>query len=539
MASHFPTKSLAFEAWSLWWEVISSQKDQPAVGALTFLIAVLAISCFYLVMPGKGKRGRLSLPPGPPGLPLVGNLPFLDPQLHFQLVELSRKYGPVIKLRLGRKTWVVASSPSTAKEILKDHDVIFANRTLATIAPTISYGVKDIIFSPYGPTWRMLRKICAMKMMGKASLDALCELRRCEVQRTISYINTKAETSVNIGDQMFMTMLNLILNMLWGGMLKGEERSSVGAKFRKAVSELSEIFSKPNISDFFPILARFDLQGVERRTKEQMVWFDTVFDSIINQRLSKDITGTEGHGKDKECNDFLQILLQLEEGDPKTPLTLSHIKALLFDIVAAGTETTSASLEWAMAELMEHPEIMRKAQKELEEVVGLNNVVEEFHLPKLHYLNAVLKEVHRLYPVVPLLLPRCPSESCAVGGYKIPKGSQVMVNAWAIHRDPMIWDNPLEFQPQRFFKVTDDKWDYSGNDYRYLPFGSGRRICVGVPMAERMLPYTLASLIHSFDWSLPEGTKLNLVEKFGIVLKKAIPLVIVPCPRLSNPELYS
>eukprot|EP00262_Sarcandra_glabra_P011769 TRINITY_DN289_c0_g3_i1.p1 TRINITY_DN289_c0_g3~~TRINITY_DN289_c0_g3_i1.p1 ORF type:complete len:327 (-),score=34.39 TRINITY_DN289_c0_g3_i1:156-1136(-) len=315
----------------------------------------------------------------------------------------------------------------------------------------------------------------------------------------------------------------------------GEERHKVGAEFRKFVVEVSELVSESNISDLFPIFSRFDLQGAERRMKKLLVWSDKIYDSIINQRLRMEVTGPN-----KELDDFLQILLRLmEEGDPKTPLTLTHIKAVFFDFMVAGTDTTSTVVEWAMAEMMAHPEIMQKAKKELEEVVGLNNVVEESHLPKLHYLDAILKEVQRLHPVAPLLIPRCPSDSCIVGGYTVPRGSNVMVNAWAIHRDPTIWENPLEFRPERFLKITNDKWDYSGNDYRYLPFGSGRRICVGLPLAERMLAYILASLIHSFDWSSPEGTKLELVEKFGIALKKATPLIALPYPRLFNPNLYS
>eukprot|EP00262_Sarcandra_glabra_P011770 TRINITY_DN289_c0_g3_i2.p1 TRINITY_DN289_c0_g3~~TRINITY_DN289_c0_g3_i2.p1 ORF type:complete len:543 (-),score=45.10 TRINITY_DN289_c0_g3_i2:156-1784(-) len=542
MASQFGTRirSMAFEAWSWWWE-LSNQKHQLPLAALKFFIAILAISWFYMLMNRIGKKGRLPpLPPGPPGLPLVGNLPFLDPDLHTYLAKLSQTYGPIMKLRLGRKTCIVMSSPSTAKQILKDHDAIFAYRNVPSVATVISYGGQDMFWAPYGPTWRMLRRICVREMMSKKSLDSLYELRRCEVRMTISYINTKAETPINIGEQVFITMVNLILNMLWGGgagMLTdtGEERHKVGAEFRKFVVEVSELVSESNISDLFPIFSRFDLQGAERRMKKLLVWSDKIYDSIINQRLRMEVTGPN-----KELDDFLQILLRLmEEGDPKTPLTLTHIKAVFFDFMVAGTDTTSTVVEWAMAEMMAHPEIMQKAKKELEEVVGLNNVVEESHLPKLHYLDAILKEVQRLHPVAPLLIPRCPSDSCIVGGYTVPRGSNVMVNAWAIHRDPTIWENPLEFRPERFLKITNDKWDYSGNDYRYLPFGSGRRICVGLPLAERMLAYILASLIHSFDWSSPEGTKLELVEKFGIALKKATPLIALPYPRLFNPNLYS
>ena len=204
-------------------------------------------------------------------------------------------------------------------------------------------------------------------------------------------------------------------------------------------------------------------------------------------------------------------------------------------MVVGGTDTSSNTIEFAMAEMMNNLEVMKRVQEELEAVVGKDNIVEESHIKDLPYLQAVMKETLRLHPTLPLLVPHCPSETCTVGGYTVPKGSRVFINAWAIHRDPSYWDKPLEFDPSRFLN---GKWDYSGSDFNYFPFGSGRRICAGTAMAERMVMYSLATLVHSFDWRLPEGGRLDVSEKFGIVLKKKTPLVAIPLPRLSNPVLY-
>lgn len=203
--------------------------------------------------------------------------------------------------------------------------------------------------------------------------------------------------------------------------------------------------------------------------------------------------------------------------------------------MVGGTDTTSNTIEFAMAEMMNKPVVLKKAQQELDRVIGKNNIVEESHIHKLPYLHAVMKEVLRLHPALPLMVPHCPSESCIVGGYMIPKGARVFVNVWAIHRDPSIWENPTGFDPERF---VDGKGNYSGKDFNYFPFGSGRRICAGIGMAERMVLFSLASLLHSFDWELPAGEELDLSEKFGIVLKKKVPLVAIPTPRLSDPVLY-
>ncbi|CAL5432798.1 unnamed protein product [Camellia sinensis] len=299
--------------------------------------------------------------------------------------------------------------------------------------------------------------------------------------------------------------------MLWGVTVQGQERASIGASFQVVVADSMELLAKPNLSDFFPGLARFDLQGLKKQLLGIVMRFNRIFDAITDKGP------------------------RLEGGDAKTPLTMTHLKVLFMDMVLGGTETTSNAIEFAMAEMMNKPEVMKKAQQELETVVGKDSIVEESHINKLPYLQAILKEVLRLHPVLPLMVPHCPSQTCIIGGYTIPKGARVFINVWAIHRDPSIWENPLEFRPERFL---DGKWGYRGADFNYFPFGSGRRMRAGIAMAERMLFFSLASILHSFDWKLPEGEKLNLSEKFGIVLKKRVPLMAIPTPRLSNPTLY-
>ena len=188
-----------------------------------------------------------------------------------------------------------------------------------------------------------------------------------------------------------------------------------------------------------------------------------------------------------------------------------------------------------MVELLKHPTAMKKVQEELQRVVGSNNQVEEFHLSQLTYLDAVMKETFRLNPPGPLGGSRCSSQSTSIGGYKIPKGTKIIINMWAIQRDPNIWENPLEFKPERFLAK---KFDFKGNDLSFFPFGSGRRICPGITLADRMSKYMVASLLHLFDWKLPAGANMEFSEQFGfgISLKEAV--VGIPIPRFSNSELY-
>ncbi|CAL5429749.1 unnamed protein product [Camellia sinensis] len=202
---------------------------------------------------------------------------------------------------------------------------------------------------------------------------------------------------------------------------RGQERASIGADFQVMVADSMELLGKPNLSDFFPGLAWFDLQGMKKQLLGIVMRFNRIFDAITNK-------GPRLEGG-RQTKDFLQVLLQLKnEGDAKTPLTMTHLKVLFMDMVLDGIETTFNAIEFAMAEMMNKPEVMKKAQQELETVVGKDGTVEESHINNLPYLPAILKEILRLHPVFSLMVPHCPSQTCIIGGYTIPKGARVFIN---------------------------------------------------------------------------------------------------------------
>lgn len=539
---------LVLEIWSRWWDLLNKHTTVLAA-------AIFAVS-WYAWWIKKSTRRIQPLPPGPRGLPFVGNLPFIEPDLHSYFAKLSQIYGPIFKLQLGRKVFIVISSAPLAKQVLKGHDAIFSNRGDPPAAAfQATYGAIDIAFSPNCPEWRTLRKVFIREMMSNSGLDACYAIRQEEVKEMLKEVYGKIGSPVNIGELMFLTTLNATTRMLWGTSLRGKDRDIGDVQIRHVVREIIDLIGAPNISDLFPVLARFDVQGVESKAKKHMLLFDKLFESSIGSRMKDELASGEEKKDGKVSKNFLQFLLK------QSSLSRNQIKALfvvniyLFlcfvdytntinadfflmnlnckqDVISGSTDTSSTTVEWAMAELLQHPEITRKACKELEQVVGNDNIVEEVHTAKLHYLNAILKETLRLHPPLPLLLQHSPSTTCNVSGYTIPKGSIVYVNVWTIHRNPEAWKNPLEFQPDRFLK-DGELGDFRGNDFNYLPFGSGRRVCVGIPLAEKMVLHVLANLLHHFKWNLPEGMKLDLSEKFGIVLKKSEPLMAIPTAILS------
>lgn len=211
------------------------------------------------------------------------------------------------------------------------------------------------------------------------------------------------------------------------------------------------------------------------------------------------------------------------------------------NLFAAGTDTSSSTVEWAIAELIRNPQLLKQAQEEMDNVVGRERLVTELDLSRLTFLQAIVKETFRLHPSTPLSLPRIASESCEIDGYHIPKGSTLLVNVWAIARDPKMWADPLEFRPARFLPGGEKAdVDVRGNDFEVIPFGAGRRICAGMSLGLRMVQLLIATLVQTFDWELADGLmpeKLNMEEAYGLTLQMAAPLMVHPRPRLA-PHVY-
>ncbi|GLT26372.1 hypothetical protein SLA2020_014440 [Shorea laevis] len=212
------------------------------------------------------------------------------------------------------------------------------------------------------------------------------------------------------------------------------------------------------------------------------------------------------------------------------PLTDNNIKAVILDNLAAGSETSSTVVEWATSELLKNPRLMKEAQAEVRRVFDAKGEVDEGGIHELKFLKSIVKETLRLHPSVPLLVPRECTQNCVINGYDIPAKTKVIVNAWAIQRDPRCWKEAEKFQPERFLGSS---VDFRGTDFEFIPFGAGRTICPGItfPLANIELP--LAKLLYHFDWKLPDGMKhedLDMTESFGVTVKRKNNLFLIPVP---------
>ncbi|KAK9276156.1 hypothetical protein L1049_005687 [Liquidambar formosana] len=484
--------------------------------AWTLLQALLFIARARKANPGK-------LPPGPVPFPVVGNLFELGNKPHKSLAELAKTHGAIMSLKLGHITTIVLSSAAVAKEVFQKHDLSISNRFIPDAIRAHKHDQVSVIFRPVSTQWRNLRKICNLHIFTTQKLDANQSLRRRKVQDLINDVqeSCRAGVAVEIGLAAFKTTLNLLSNTIFSLDL-ADPSSDRAREFKEVVWGIMEETGKPNLVDYFPVIRKIDPQGIRRRMTAHFGKILGLFDGIINQRLQL----KKEHGFVKG-NDVIDTLLSISENNIEE-IDGTHIKHLLLDLFAAGTDTTSSTLEWAMAEVLHNPETLMKAKAELEQTIGKCNPLQESDVTRLPYLQAIVKETFRLHPAVPLLLPRKAEADIDLCGFTIPKGAQLLVNAWAIGRDPTIWVNPNSFVPERFLGSD---IDVKGRDFELIPFGAGRRMCPGLPLAMRMLHLMLGSLIHSFDWKLEDGVKhedMNMEDKFGITLQKAQPLRAVP-----------
>ncbi|GLJ32409.1 hypothetical protein SUGI_0652220 [Cryptomeria japonica] len=499
-----------------------------------FSVVIGCVIVYLLLKRLRNDNSKPFLPPGPPPLPLVGNLLQLGGGKATEvLLALSQQYGPLMTLRLGMKTVMVVSSPAMAKEVLKTQDHNLAGRWVLQAAKTLDQHKSSIGWADHGPHWKKLRRIAGTELMTSKRLQALQHLRREEIFRTIRLIFEEKGKSVNIAHIVFYIGLNLLGNMVFSSSVF-DPSNPESVEFKDAFSLSMKLAGTPNVADFFPFLAFLDPQRLCHQMAINFKKVHKFLDVYIQDRLAKRSKNVEQSGDANK--DFLDVLLD----SSGTDLTITDIRALIFELFMAGSDTTATTIEWAMAELIRNPDIMKRVQQELEEVVGLNRKVEETDIDQLPYLHAVVKEVFRLHPPIPLLVPHKAEKSCEVAGYTIPKDSQIIVNVWAIGRDPSIWEEPSRFIPERFLEGEKSKMEYKGHDFELLPFGAGRRICVGLPLAHRMVHLVLASLAHSFDWMLSDGMpsyKLDMSDDLGAALKKAVELQAIAIPRLPH-NLY-
>eukprot|EP00253_Pinus_taeda_P034286 PITA_34286 len=494
-------------------------------------------SCLFFIFLLHKRRVRARLPPGPFPWPIVGNLFQLIPPAHRALKGLADKYGPIFFLRLGSVPTVVVSSSKIAKEFLKTHDLIFASRPPRAAWRLMFFNSKDVAFAPYGDHWREMRKICVTELLNAKRIESFKHVREEEVSAMIRSIWEESESGiigVNISKGLFTLTSNIVWRILAGRKFPGD---SLGGDFKSLKDLLVDLMTAMgafNIGDFIPYLDWLDLQGLKGRMNKIHKAFDEFAEKIIDDHVGHRMAASHQKDEEPHVKDFVDVLLEKAEADSK--ITRETMKALVLDMLVAAVDTLSTTLEWAMSELLRHPHAMKSLQEEIECIVGKHRQVIESDVVRMKYLHCVVKETLRLYPAVPLGVPHESVEAVTAGGYHIPKKTMVMVNVWAIGRDPSVWGaDASEFKPERFMEEEHvNLADQS--DFRMIPFGAGRRGCPGAPMAIPTIELALAQLMHIFDWTVEgDPSLLDMTELCGVTMIRQVPLCAYPGLRVGFP----
>nr|DAA64956.1 TPA_inf: cytochrome P450 family 71 subfamily CR polypeptide 6 [Sisymbrium irio] len=474
------------------------------------LFALLPLFIFALIKKNIKSR-KLNLPPSPPKLPFIGNLHQLGNLPHKSLHDLSLKYGPFMLVNFGATRYLVVSSADALEEISKNHDIDFSNRPAITSLHPLKGNGQDMVYHPYGDHWKQLRKVGALHLLNKNAVNRFQTLRNEEISsmlKTVNGSNVKGE-DIDMTD-IFNTVVSNVFLRSYTGSYKREENTT--KKFLDWDVKFKKLMGSFCVADLFSSLAWVDrVTGFTTLLNSTYAELDGIMEKLIN---------------DREKESYVDVLVRLRDINKFD----YDVKAIMKGTFVAAVESVALELEWLFSELIKHPNVLKKAQDEVKRVVGTKSEITTNEIEQMHYLRCIIKETLRLHP--PGIVPRQTSSKwIKVGGYDIPPYTKVLVNLFAVQRDPKHWEKPDDFIPERFMEKN---IDFMGNQ-GYAPFGFGRRNCPGMAYGIALLEEIIAHLLYRFDWKMHDGSKpeeLNMEEISQFVVTRKFPLRLIPILRV-------
>ncbi|XP_033120100.1 steroid 17-alpha-hydroxylase/17,20 lyase-like [Anneissia japonica] len=483
---------------------------------------LLAVVLFLITWIYMNIRRPTGMPPGPTTYPIIGNVSIFlgktPPQKIFR--GMTKKYGPIISFKVGPSWAVVINNYELTQEALLTKPNDFSGRPNLYMVDWFSDNQKNIVFAQPTPTWKFHRKLAHTAIRKYATGQYLENLIDEITPRLQAVMTQKAGTPFDPREVVTLAVYNAIASMCFGH--KYEFNDTELIRFIELQKEINEAFGNGTLADFIPLARFLPSPQVNRFKKTSIEFFD-----LIKKEVSQHL---ERYSPDEPANDLIELLLQAQgeesEGseDHACKLTDVHIKQIVADLFFAGTDTSSTTLLWAIACIVDNPTVQENIKTELDEVIG-HRPLRLSDRGKLPYTEAAIMEVMRFGTVVPLGVTHRALKDSSIGSYKIPENTWVLINQWALHMDPEYWDAPEVFLPERFLDSSNSVKQRLPS---FLPFSTGRRVCVGESLAKAEIFLIFTWLIQNYKFSKPPGEEgpaavsgipqaLNFTKPFQVV----------------------
>ncbi|RXI08393.1 hypothetical protein DVH24_022537 [Malus domestica] len=504
---------------------------------------------------GGGSGTQQILPPGPRVFPVIGGFLFLlksFSELEPIIRKLKAKHGPIISLRIGSRPAVFIGDRFLAHQALIQNGAVFADRPRASATNKYSSSNQHNISSAtYGPTWRLLRRNLTSEILHPSRVKSYGNARKWVLDILVNRLKTKSQShsegagaGVRVVDHFQYAMFCLLVLMCFGDKLNEEQIKQIEGVQRQFLLSSGRV----NILNFTPKLTKIIFKNRWRQFFKILEERREVLVPLIRARQNKAKQGSKNDDKDDEfVLSYTDTLLDLElpDGNKKRKLSEGEMVSLCSEFLNGGTDTTSTALQWIMANVVKYPQVQEKLFAEIKGVMGeTEEEVREEVLHKLPYLKAVILEGLRRHPPGHFVLPHAVTHDVVLGGHVVPKNGSVNFMVADIGWDPQVWEDPMEFKPERFLSSGggEERFDLTGSrEIKMMPFGAGRRICPASGLAVLHLEYFVANLVWKFEWRAVEGDDVDLSEKQEATVVMKNPLqahggssgtqhIVIKCP---------
>ncbi|KAK6794761.1 hypothetical protein RDI58_008214 [Solanum bulbocastanum] len=511
---------------------------------VTLCIAFLLKFLINTTIISPNSSSRKKLPPGPYSFPVIGGILWtikIYINMESILRDLKAKYGPLITIKFGSRPNIYVASHSLAYQALVQQGAVFSDRQRALPTHAIlSSNQRSISSAPYGPLWRLLRRNLTSEMLNPSRIKSYSKARSWVLGILLQHLRHDQVDSVKLIDHFQYAMFCLLVLLCFGDKLEESQIKDIENIQRKYIVNYRRFY----ILNFIPKVGNIIFRNRWKELVELRQEQESIIIPLIEARRRNKEQNTEQ--SDEFVVAYVDTLLNLELPEENRKLDVGEIVTLCREFLSAGTDTTSTALQWIMANLVKNPSIQEKLYREIASVVGEKQsklstdeeVVKEEDLQKMPYLKSVILEGLRRHPPSHVLFPHTVTEEVELNGYIVPKNATINFMVADMGLDPNVWEDPMEFRPERFLIEGSDKgadFDITGSkEIKMMPFGAGRRMCPAYALAMLHLEYFVSNLVWQFQWDPVEGDDVDLSVKLEFTSVMKNPLRARICPRVNS-----